>query len=133
VSSPTLVAHARGDRRVPFEEGRILASLIPGAVLMPLETENHILVPQDPAFGQFFEELNGFVPVGAAEAPAALAGLTGREAQVLERIGQGLDNAQIAAHLGLSEKTVRNHITRIFDKLGVENRSQAMLVALKKR
>jgi len=47
----------------------------------------------------------------------------------LERIAQGLDNAQIAAHLEMSEKTVRNHITHIFDKLGVENRSQAIVLA----
>ena len=48
---------------------------------------------------------------------------------MLERIAQGLDNAQIAAHLGISEKTVRNNITRIFDKLAVENRSQAIVLA----
>jgi DNA-binding NarL/FixJ family response regulator len=48
---------------------------------------------------------------------------------VLERIAQGLDNAQIAAHLGLSEKTVRNNVTRIFDKLEVKNRPQAIVLA----
>ena len=52
-----------------------------------------------------------------------------REAEILDHIAQGLDNAQIAARLGLSEKTVRNHITRIFDKLEVENRSQAIVLA----
>ena len=44
-------------------------------------------------------------------------------------IARGEDNAQIAAHLVLSEKTVRNHITHIFDKIGVENRSQAIVFA----
>jgi len=44
-------------------------------------------------------------------------------------IAQGRDNAQIAAHLGLCEKTVRNHITSIFSKLEVENRSQAIVLA----
>jgi DNA-binding NarL/FixJ family response regulator len=48
---------------------------------------------------------------------------------VLERIAQGLDNAQIAARLGISEKTVRNNITHIFDKLAVDNRSQAIVLA----
>jgi DNA-binding NarL/FixJ family response regulator len=51
------------------------------------------------------------------------------ETDILERIAQGLDNAQIAAHLGMSEKTVRNHITRIFDKLAMENRGQAIVRA----
>ncbi len=59
----------------------------------------------------------------------AFDNLTAREAEILERIAQGLDNAQIAAHLDMAEKTVRNHITHIFDKLGVENRSQAIVLA----
>jgi DNA-binding NarL/FixJ family response regulator len=58
-----------------------------------------------------------------------LAELTPREVEILEHIAQGLDNAQIAAHLALSEKTVRNNITHIFDKLQVENRSRAIVVA----
>ena len=130
VACEALLLHARGDRRAPFEEGRLLASLIPDARLVPLETENHVLLEQEPAFRQFFEELEAFLPrSAAAEAAKAFAGLTGREAQILERIAQGLDNAQIAAHLGMSEKTVRNHITRVFDKIGVENRAQAIVRA----
>ena len=130
VKCPALVLHARGDRRVPFEEGRLFAGLIPGARLVPLQTENHILLSQEPAFQQFFEELEAFVPrpAGAGHG-GTFPQLTAREAEVLERIAQGLDNAQIAAHLGLAEKTVRNNITHIFDKLGVENRSQAIVLA----
>jgi hypothetical protein len=52
-----------------------------------------------------------------------------RQLELLELIAQGSDNAQIAATLGLSEKTVRNHITGIFAKLEVENRSQAIVRA----
>jgi len=55
--------------------------------------------------------------------------LTTREREVLDLLAQGLDNAQIAAHLELSEKTVRNNITHIFDKIGVENRSKAIVLA----
>ena len=58
-----------------------------------------------------------------------LADLTPRERNVLECIARGLDNAEIAASLGLSEKTVRNHITRVFDKIGVEHRYQAIVLA----
>ena len=55
--------------------------------------------------------------------------LTARERAVLERIAEGLDNSEIAASLGLSEKTVRNHITRVFDKIGVQHRYQAIVRA----
>ncbi len=130
VKCPTLMLHARGDLRAPFEEGLLFAGLVPGARLVPLESANHILLSQEPAFRQFFEELEAFVPrrAGAGKG-GTFPQLTPREAEVLERIAQGLDNVQIAAHLGLSEKTVRNNITHIFDKLGVENRSQAIVLA----
>ena len=129
LTCPSLLLHGRGDRRAPFEEGRILASLIPGARLVPLDTENHILLSHEPAFRHFLEELRAFVARSPGQSAEAFAGLTAREAEILERIAQGLDNAQIAAHLGMSEKTVRNNITHIFDKLGVENRSQAIVRA----
>src|SRR6185295_8412440 len=46
---PTLVVHSRGDARVPFDEGRRLATLIPGAQFVPLESANHILLEGEPA------------------------------------------------------------------------------------
>ena len=55
--------------------------------------------------------------------------LTPRERDVLEAIAKGLDNAEIARSLRLSEKTVRNHITRIFDKIRVKHRYQAIVMA----
>jgi pimeloyl-ACP methyl ester carboxylesterase/DNA-binding CsgD family transcriptional regulator len=125
VSCPTLVMHARGDLRVSFEEGRALAARIPGARFVLLESANHILLEQEPAFGRLFQELQAFLPGGGQR----FDGLTTREVQILEHIAQGLDNAQIAARLELSEKTVRNHITHIFDKIGVESRAQAIVLA----
>lgn len=125
VQCPTLVVHPKRSRAAPFEEGRILASLIPNARLVSLDTENHVLTEEEPAWSVFVAELERFLPHGPAEFP----GLSARETEVLERLAQGLDNAQIAAHLGLSEKTVKNHITRIFVKLGVENRPQAIVKA----
>jgi DNA-binding CsgD family transcriptional regulator/pimeloyl-ACP methyl ester carboxylesterase len=128
ITCPCVVAHARGDLRAPFEEGRRLASLIPGARFLPLESANHVLLESEPAWRDFFAALDGLIPSGgSAEFPQ----LTLREREVLDFIAQGFDNAQIAARLELSEKTVRNHITHIFDKIEVENRSQAIVAARK--
>jgi pimeloyl-ACP methyl ester carboxylesterase/DNA-binding CsgD family transcriptional regulator len=126
IRCPALVLHARGDRRVPFEEGRLLASLVPGAQFVPLESSNHILLAHEPAFAQFFDAVAGFL---AADTGDRFAALSAREREVLELIAAGRDNAQIAACLALSEKTVRNTITRVFDKLGVETRAQAIVLA----
>ncbi|GLF97001.1 response regulator transcription factor [Streptomyces yaizuensis] len=58
-----------------------------------------------------------------------LSGLTERERQILELIGEGLTNRQIGARLYLAEKTVKNHISRLLAKLGVERRIQAAVLA----
>jgi pimeloyl-ACP methyl ester carboxylesterase/DNA-binding CsgD family transcriptional regulator len=130
VACPTLVIHARGDRRVPFEEGRLVASAIPGARFLMLESESHILLPPDPAYARFFEELRAFLPQAQGRGAArAFATLTAREAEILEGIARGHDNARIASDLGLSEKTVRNNVSHIFDKLGVATRAQAIVLA----
>ena len=60
---PTLVLHAVGDRGVPFEEGRLLAGLIPTARLVPLDSRNHILLQRDAAFARFVNEIERFLPV----------------------------------------------------------------------
>ncbi|MET3984485.1 response regulator transcription factor [Streptomyces sp. PvR034] len=67
----------------------------------------------------------------SAKAPqdARLAALSERERAVLELIGEGLTNRQIAKKLYLSEKTVKNHISRLLGKLGVERRVQAAVIA----
>jgi pimeloyl-ACP methyl ester carboxylesterase/DNA-binding CsgD family transcriptional regulator len=129
VRCPTLVLHGRGDLRIPFEEGRLAAGLIPGAHFISLDTRNH-LMQDEPAWQVFLDALTEFYPPSQRSAAVAeFTALTAREREVLELIAQGLDNAQIAARLALSEKTVRNNITHIFDKIGVENRSQAIVLA----
>jgi DNA-binding NarL/FixJ family response regulator len=55
--------------------------------------------------------------------------LTEREVEVLTGLGQGLSNAQIAARLYLSEATVKGYVSRMLDKLGLDNRTQAGLLA----
>jgi pimeloyl-ACP methyl ester carboxylesterase len=127
ISCPTLVLHARHDLRIPFDEGRQIAARIAGARFVLLESRNHVLMEEEPAWGRFVAELRAFLPT--ASLPGLLARLSAREAEVLELIAQGLDNAQVAARLALSEKTVRNHITSIFAKLEVDNRARAIVLA----
>jgi pimeloyl-ACP methyl ester carboxylesterase/DNA-binding CsgD family transcriptional regulator len=128
VTCPTLVSHGVQDARVPFDEGRFIATHIPGARFVPLETPNHLLLADEPAWQRWVEELRAFVPATAVTA-ARFDVLTRRERELIELIASGRDNAQIAAHLGVSDKTVRNHITNIFAKLEVENRAQAIVLA----
>jgi DNA-binding NarL/FixJ family response regulator len=59
------------------------------------------------------------------------ASLTTREAEVLRALASGASNALIAQRLGISEKTLRNHISHTYRKLGVSDRAQAMIVALR--
>jgi len=128
ISCPTLVLHAAQEARVPFDEGRLLASLIPGARFVPLESRNHLLLEDEPAWRYWLEEVRAFLPAGSAGG-SVFAALTARERELVELIAQGRDNAQIAARLALSDKTVRNHITSIFSKLRVPKRSQAIVLA----
>jgi pimeloyl-ACP methyl ester carboxylesterase/DNA-binding CsgD family transcriptional regulator len=130
VRCPTLVMHATGDARVPFEESRLLASLIPGARFVPLDSENHLILAEEPAWQRCRDELRAFLPPAAPVDPA-FAFLTPREREIVELLAAGRDNTQIAARLGMSEKTVRNHITHIFSKLEVDNRAQAIVLARK--
>jgi DNA-binding CsgD family transcriptional regulator len=58
------------------------------------------------------------------------AGLTGREIEVLRLVAQGRSNREIAAELFIAEKTARNHVERVYAKLGVNNRTQASLAAI---
>ena len=62
--------------------------------------------------------------------PPQEAGLTQREWQLLDLLAQGRDNVQIAAELSLADQTVRNYLSRLYQKLGVETRSAAILWAL---
>ena len=126
---PTLVLHSRRDVRVPFEEGRLLATSIPNARFVPIDSPNHLLLGSELAWTHWAEEVAAFLPQNGAGADASFAALTRRQRELLELLARGCDNAQIAANLGLSEKTVRNHITGIFDRLDVDTRSQAIVRA----
>jgi pimeloyl-ACP methyl ester carboxylesterase/DNA-binding CsgD family transcriptional regulator len=135
VSVPTLVLHSRRDARIPFDEGRLIASSIPGARFVPLDGENHVLLEDEPAWPRFWQEVRAFLAAGDTEAEVSstveFPDLTGRERQVLELLARGLANEQIAERLGISAKTVRNQVSAVFDKLGVSSRAQAIVKARK--
>ncbi|HXN43232.1 MAG TPA: alpha/beta fold hydrolase [Xanthobacteraceae bacterium] len=61
VSVPTLVMHARDDARVPFDAGRRLAAGIPGARFVSLQSRNHLILENEPAFGRFVQEIRAFL------------------------------------------------------------------------
>lgn len=134
IKCPVMVAHPERDAVVPIEEGRMLAGLIPDCRFVQLDSENHMPLPDEPAWPMFLAEVRDFlgkpgVTRAAGGSALPLADLTPRERNVLECIARGQDNSEIAAALGLSEKTVRNHITRVFHKIGVEHRYQAIVRA----
>lgn len=128
IRCPTLVLHARGDAIMPFDEGRRVASLISGAQFVPLESRNHLLLENEPAWHQFVTAIGSFLPGGALEGKG-FDDLTARERDIVELIAQGLDNKDIAARLKITDKTVRNHVSAIFCKLDVNSRAQAILQA----
>ena len=134
VACPTLVLHSREDANIPYEEGRLLAALIPGARFVTLESRNHLLLEGEPALRQFMVEVDDFLGTGVEPAAGAIpavcfAALTARETEILDLIARGLDNTEIAPRLQISGKTLRNHITSIFAKLGLTSRAQAIVRA----
>ncbi|GGD34780.1 alpha/beta fold hydrolase [Aureimonas glaciei] len=133
VRVPTLILHCRGDMRVPFDEGCKLAASIPGALFVPLESRNHVLLPDEPAWNVLHREIANFLGYDASTPSIALkrAALTATEAAVMELVANGLNNREIALKLGKSEKTVRNQLSTIFDKLGVHSRAQAIVLTLR--
>jgi len=90
-----------------------------------------VLLPIEPAWEQFHRELSAFL----GDHPSAIAapreaGLTAAETEVFHLLAEGLDNRSIARRLGKSEKTVRNQVSVILSKLGVQSRAQAIVRAL---
>lgn len=141
ITAPTLVLHSKGEANIPFEEGRLLAAMISGARLIPLDSNNHILLETEPAWTRFLAEFYSFLGItdAAAARPARAqlplsapySELTMRELDVLELLARGYRNAEIAKELVLSPKTVRNYVSRILGKLGLHSRGEAIVIAKK--
>ena len=134
VTIPTLVIHSRDDARVPHSLGRELATGIPGARFVMLESRNHILLESEPAWARFRTVFSEFIGERAPEENDAARStsfgqLTARELDILCQLARGLSNADIAERVFISEKTVRNHLTSIFSKLDVDSRAKAIVLA----
>jgi pimeloyl-ACP methyl ester carboxylesterase/DNA-binding CsgD family transcriptional regulator len=123
VEAPTLVAHARGDGAVPFEQGRLLASLIPNARLLPLDSVNHLLLPDEPAWPVLVAELSEFSGAQAAPASAPIEDLSAREVEVMRLVADGRSNEEIAEELVLSVRTVERHLSNVYVKLRVSGKA----------
>jgi pimeloyl-ACP methyl ester carboxylesterase/DNA-binding CsgD family transcriptional regulator len=123
IAVPTLVAHARDDGAVPFEQGRQLATRIPNARLLPLASRNHVLLATEPAWPIFVAELHAFLGVRPSAPSVAVEELSARELEVLRLVASGLSNEQIAEQLYLSARTVERHLSNIYAKLRVSGKA----------
>ena len=116
--------HCEGDLVVPLALGQELAASIAGARFEILRSRNHIPLAPEPAFERLCQVITEFVAP-----PAPAPHLTPRERELTSLVGQGLDNLQIAARLGVAGKTVRNMLSALYTKLGVEGRAMAVVKA----
>jgi NarL family two-component system response regulator LiaR len=107
--------------------GYLLKDVEPAELVRAIRTAHEGEAVLHPAVAaRLMEEFSSKDVRGAAE-----SGLTGREQEVLELIGRGLPNKLIARELGIAEKTVKTHVSAILAKLGVTDRTQAALYAVR--
>ncbi len=126
LTMPTLILHSVGDQMNEFEKSRMLASGIPDARLVPLESGNHIVLEDEPAWRVFVDEVARFMAAdgGPVTESAPLETLLSpRELEVVRLAGDGLDNDAIAAALTLSVRTVERHLQNAYAKLDLTGRN----------
>ena len=136
VRTPTLIVHVRDDGMVPFDEGRLIATLIPDAIFVPLEGRNHMLLEDEPSWPRFVQAVRAFLgpsPVRTSASPneRGLDKLSPRERVVLNHVAEGLTNAEIADALFLSVRTVERHVSAIYAKLGLTGKAARAAAAAK--
>ena len=127
VRCPTLVFHARGDQVILFDQGRKLASLIPGARLVPIESDNHVPFVGEACWPTIAQEMRLFL--GEPGDRADKAALTSRQTEILCLVSQGMTDKQIARTLSLSPRTVEMHVAGALKRLECTTRAEAVHVA----
>jgi len=122
IRTPTIILQAVGDRSTTFDNGVQVATRIPGARLVPLQSRNHILLADEPSWAVFMAEVRAFLepdrPRGHRDDLPAEP-LSPRERDVLRLCADGRTNDEIAASLTLSRRTVERHLSNIYLKLGI--------------
>jgi pimeloyl-ACP methyl ester carboxylesterase/DNA-binding CsgD family transcriptional regulator len=118
ITAPAAVLHREADRGTPFELGREVAALIPGATLVPLPGTSHLYYHGD--WPSVLEEVLSFLSEPASTGPR----LTGRELEVAGLIAEGLTNQAIARKLSVAPRTAEAHVENIRRKLQVRSRAQ---------
>ncbi|MEO6512508.1 MAG: alpha/beta fold hydrolase [Nocardioides sp.] len=125
VSIPALVVHSVEDRMNHFEHARRLATLLPDARLVPLQSSNHIVLEDEPAWPVLVDEVARFMAADGSPSASALLDevLSPRELEVLRLAADGLDNEAIAGALTLSVRTVERHLQNVYGKLDLTGRN----------
>jgi len=122
IKIPTLVIHRRGDAAVPFERGRELAALIPGARFLPLEGRNHTLLPEEPQTVQYNEAVDEFLaeerkparrksPKAAAPSGLVTIMFTDMEGSttLTQRLGDARAQEVLRTHNGIVRDALKAH------------------------
>jgi pimeloyl-ACP methyl ester carboxylesterase/DNA-binding CsgD family transcriptional regulator len=126
ITAPTIVLQAIGDRSTTFDNAVTVSSRIPGARLVTLESRNHILLADEPAWGVFINEVSAFLGperrthTERTDHPSEQ--LSPREREVLRLAAEGRTNDEIAAALTVSVRTVERHLSNTYAKLGLGGR-----------
>jgi pimeloyl-ACP methyl ester carboxylesterase len=126
IEAPTLVLHREGSDLLPPGVARDITAAIPDARLVMVPGKG--MSPFEEAAETILEEIEGFL-AGAR----SVGGLTPRETEVLRLVAAGRSNTEIGDELSLSVRTVARHITNLYGKIGVQNRSEATAYAIRNR
>jgi pimeloyl-ACP methyl ester carboxylesterase/DNA-binding CsgD family transcriptional regulator len=118
IQARTAVLHREADSATPFELGREVATLIPGATLIPLPGAGHLFYQGE--WEPVLAAMLGFLGEGADQGPR----LTRRELEVARLVADGLTNQAIARRLSVAPRTAEAHVENIRRKLEVRSRAQ---------
>jgi class 3 adenylate cyclase len=117
IKVPTLVTHARGDLMVPFERGRELAALIPNARFVPVDSDNHILLPDDPASAELHKIIAEFIgrqqQTASAASPSGLVTILFTDmvgsTDLTQRVGDDKAQEAVRKHNSVVREALKEH------------------------